>query len=230
MGRIWVCVPPSGPERVPVSRRMGAFTRWHEPRSMQSSTSPTHPARYARLVTNHRPTSASDASTRSVPALPKGFNTMKIRSIVSACSATALLAFSLAACAVDAGGEEETAASSDAIQAAAPLPAKIAPLNPCARMLCPAGTACDAKAAKCVPFFDCSMVRCAAGTRNVPTLGCCLPTCGGMTGRRCIGGGACVDDPTSGCDWSKGMDCGGVCVGGRGGVGPVTATPAASEL
>ena len=38
------------------------------------------------------------------------------------------------------------------------------------------------------------------------------PTCGGIAGKACPGGGKCVDDPSDSCDPAKGgADCGGIC-------------------
>lgn len=91
----------------------------------------------------------------------------------------------------------------------------------CQLSKCAAGYHCE-EPTGCVPnTFDCSTVRCAAGTQNVPTLGCCLPQCGGIRGLACGKGATCVDVPNDGCDPKNGgADCGGVCVGG-GTVGPV---------
>ncbi|MFO0666828.1 MAG: hypothetical protein U0174_22950 [Polyangiaceae bacterium] len=164
---------------------------------------------------------------------------MNIRRIISLCSASALLGFGLMACAVDSTGDEDASESSSAIQGV--VPARPAPTNPCMYIKCAAGYTCDPKVGGCVanpkplicplsrcapgyhceeptgcvPNFDCSTVRCASGTRNVPTLGCCLPTCGGIRGLACANGAKCVDDPTDSCDpQNGGADCGGVCVGG----------------
>jgi hypothetical protein len=54
----------------------------------------------------------------------------------------------------------------------------------------------------------------AAGT-DVSHDGACRPqgpSCGGIAGIPCPGGGICVDDPTDDCDpQNGGADCGGIC-------------------
>lgn len=124
------------------------------------------------------------------------------------------------------------------------------PVDPCTYIKCAAGYTCDSKVGACVAnqpticqlakcangyhceeptgcvpnTFDCSTVRCAAGTQNVPTLGCCLPQCGGIRGLACGKGATCVDVPNDGCDPKNGgADCGGVCVGGSGSGGQISA-------
>ncbi len=63
------------------------------------------------------------------------------------------------------------------------------PTDPCAAVLCEAGTRCEA--GKCI------------------TTG---PSCGGIAGKPCPGMGTCVDNPNDSCDPAKGgADCGGLC-------------------
>lgn len=135
---------------------------------------------------------------------------MNIRHFISVCSASALLGLTLAACASGGGGDDEqtTTGSESGLTKARP--------SVCLYTKCAAGYHCEDPTG-CVPDL-CPAVKCVAGTKNVPQLGCCLPTCGGFLGTRCANGGTCVDDPTDDCDPNKGgADCGGVCVGG----GPV---------
>ena len=155
---------------------------------------------------------------------------MNIRKVASICSATALLAFGLAACAVE-STEEESASSqgSELKQVNKCLTVKCsagstcnpktgaceANITPCMTIKCAAGYHCDNTAGGCVanPVDQCATVRCTAGTKNIPGLGCCLKTCGGLHGTRCDGTDVCVDDPTDNCDPKNGgADCMGVCV------------------
>ena len=109
------------------------------------------------------------------------------------------------------------------------------PTNPCAAILCPAGTTCAVNKtlppqAICVPIETdpCAAVRCAKGTHceskqvqcvraPCPPIAQCVMDapvvrCGGIAGRPCPGRGRCDDDPSDSCDPGKGgADCGGIC-------------------
>lgn len=158
---------------------------------------------------------------------------MTIRKITTLCSVIAMFGFSVAACAVDGTTEEpESSEGSDALRGTKP--------NKCITVRCTASTVCNPNTGACEPKppticqlsrcangyhceepvgcvpnapVECANVRCASGTKNIPGLGCCLKTCGGIRGARCDGTNVCVDDPTDNCDPKQGgADCGGVCV------------------
>lgn len=78
------------------------------------------------------------------------------------------------------------------------------PTNPCAATLCPAGTHCEATTVMCIKAPCPPVVGCVA---NPPSV-----ACGGFAGLACPGAGKCIDDPSDGCDPTKGgADCGGIC-------------------
>jgi Antistasin family len=76
--------------------------------------------------------------------------------------------------------------------------------DPCATVLCKAGTHCAATVVECI-------------TAPCPPIASCVPDapkvfCGGIAGIACAGSGTCVDDPADSCDPQKGgADCGGIC-------------------
>ena len=78
------------------------------------------------------------------------------------------------------------------------------PADPCSAVTCAAGTHCQADVVMCIKA-------------PCPPIASCVPDaprlfCGGIAGIPCPGAGKCVDDPSDGCDPTKGgADCGGIC-------------------
>jgi hypothetical protein len=74
--------------------------------------------------------------------------------------------------------------------------------NPCAAILCRAGTHCELTPVTCV-------------RAPCPPVAACVPDgpfCGGIAGIKCPGSGTCVDNPGDSCDPRRGgADCGGIC-------------------
>ena len=91
--------------------------------------------------------------------------------------------------------------SSPSVCACVPPPP---PPDPCATVLCMAGTHCEAHDVQCIKA-------------PCPPVAACVPDapkvfCGGIAGIPCPGFGKCVDDPSDSCDPNKGgADCGGMC-------------------
>jgi hypothetical protein len=78
------------------------------------------------------------------------------------------------------------------------------PADPCITVKCSAGTHCEATTVMCIKAPCPPVVGCVA---NPPSV-----ACGGFAGLACPGAGKCVDDPSDGCDPTKGgADCGGLC-------------------